>query len=250
MDSFATTSPAVPGPAIGSKPWGIPAILLVLALPVLLWGSSLVITIIQGAPEDLGADEILASFGFTIFLDFVLIGLAAGLSLWRYKLDWSALGIRPLDRSFWWWPVVAAAAAHIGIIAYSLVLLLIAGEGAVPDQELDELFDSRVVLPLAGVATVIMAPLAEEIFFRGFIFAGLIRPFGVYGAMAASGVLFGMFHITSADTVGLILPFAIVGALFAWLYHRTGSLWASIAAHLVFNLVSFVFLAASAGGGS
>ncbi len=250
MDSLATTSPVVPEPEIGPKPWGIPAILLVLALPVLLWGSSLGIAIAEGTPDDLTTNEIIASFGFTIFLDFVLIGLAAGLSLWRYKLDWSALGFRPLDRSFWWWPVVAAAAAHIGIIAYALVLTLIAGEGAAPDQELDELFESRLVLPLAGVATVIMAPLAEEIFFRGFIFAGLIRPFGLYGAMAASGVVFGMFHITSADTVGLVLPFAVVGALFAWLYQRTGSLWASIAAHLVFNLVSFAFLAAFAGSGS
>ena len=235
---------------ISPKPWGIPAILAALTIPGLLWGASLAIAITQDGAEDFTDSEIVTGLILTMVLDVALIGLAAGLALQRYRLSWAQLGLRPFDRRFWWLPLVVATAAHLGIIVYALTLTAIGAGAAVPEQEIDELFESRAVLPLVGVVTVLMAPLAEEIFFRGFIFPGLLRPFGLGGAMAASGLLFGAFHITSPDTVGLIVPFGLVGALFAWLYHRTGSLWPSVAAHLVFNLVSFVILASVVGNGS
>ena len=240
-----------PSSGIGPKPWGIPAILLALALPLLLWGSSLAIAIAQDTTEELSDAEIVTGLVLIIVLDLALIALAAGLSLWRYRLGWSALGLRPFNRNFWWWPLAAAGGAHIGIIVYSVTLTLLGAEAAVPEQEdLDQLFESRAVLPLTGVATVLAAPLAEEIFFRGFILAGLIRRLGVGGAMVASGFLFGAFHITGLETVGLVLPFGLIGMLFAWLYYRSGSLWPSIAAHLIFNLVSFIILASIVGSGS
>ena len=246
-----TSAPAAtpPGPGIAPKPWGIPAILVALALPLGLWGSSLGIAIAGGTPEDLSAGEIVTSLIVTMILDVVLIGLAAGLSLWRYHLGWAALGLRPFGRDFWWLPILAAAGAHVAIIAYGLALTLLGADAAVPEQEdLDQLFETRAILPLTGIATIIMAPLAEEVFFRGFIFAGLLRRLGLVWAMAVSGLLFGAFHVTSVETIALVLPFGIVGMVFAWLYHRTGSLWPSIVAHLLFNLVSFAILASYAGG--
>lgn len=245
-------APAADAPQerIPPKPWGIPGILLALALPVLLWGTSLGVAIAQGTPDELSESEIAVGLIFTIILDFIFIGLAAGLSLWRYRMGWGALGLRRFDGSFWWLPLAAAAGAHIGIVIYTVILLLVGGEGATPEQDLNDLFESRAVLPLTGVATVIMAPLAEEIFFRGFIFAGLIRPLGLRAAMVLSGFLFGAFHVTGPETVGLVVPFGIVGILFAWVYYRTGSLWPSIATHFLFNLVSFVILASVVGSGS
>ena len=241
-----TSAPAVT-PAesgIARKPWGIPAILLALVLPLILWGSSLGVAIAEGTQENLSDGQIAASLVFTIILDIVLIALAAGLSLWRYRLHWADLGLRPFDRNLWWLPLAAAASAQVWIIVYVAFLSLV-GLGP-PKQEISELFDSRALLPLAGLATVIVAPLAEEIFFRGFISAGLVRPFGMSGAMVASGVLFGAFHISDVDTAGLIIPFGLIGVLFAWVYYRTGSLWPAVATHLLFNLVSFAFLAGGA----
>ncbi|OGO51198.1 MAG: hypothetical protein A2148_09015 [Chloroflexi bacterium RBG_16_68_14] len=233
---------------IAPKPWGIPAVLLALALPLLLWGSSLGLAIAQGAPEELSDGEIVTGLIFTLVLDLVLIGLAAGLSLWRYRLPWAALGLRPFDRGLWWLPLVAAAVAHVSIIVYTAVLTSVGADA--PEQDIEDLFESRMVLPLAGAVTVLVAPLAEEIFFRGFVFAGLLRPFGLGGAMVVSGLLFGAFHITGPDTVGLVVPFGAVGVLLAWLYYRTGSLWPSIGTHFIFNLVSFAVLASLAGNGS
>src|SRR3990172_6805196 len=241
------TQSAAPSERLPAVPWGVPAVMAALALPLALWGWSLAVALAQDAPDELSDGEVIVSLVFAIVLDFVFIGLAAALSLWRYRLGWGALGIRRFDRTLWWWPLVAAAAAHVAIIAYASVLWLIGGEGAAPEQDLDQLFDSRAVLPLTAVATVVMAPLAEEIFFRGFVFAGLLRPLGLWGAMAASGLLFGAFHITGTESAGLVVPFGAIGMLFAWLYHRTGSLWPSIGTHFVFNLVSFAVMASMAG---
>ncbi len=241
------SAPAAPG-GVSGKPWGIPAILLALAVPLLLWASSLAIAVAEGTPDDLSDGEIIVSLILTvIILDGLFIAAPAAICIWRYKLNWGELGFRAFDRGDWYLPVLVAAGAHVGLIIYAAVLTLVGADAAVPEQDIEDLFDSRAVLPMVGFATVIMAPLAEELFFRGFIFSGLIRPLGVTGAMVASGVLFGTFHVTGSDSIGLIVPFSVIGALFAWLYYRTGSIWPSIGAHFLFNLVSFVVLASVAG---
>ncbi len=234
---------------VPSKPWGIPAILAGLAIPVVLWASSLAVVLVKGEPDDLTQGELIANLVLQIVvLDGIFIGIPLLFALARYRLGWSSLGFRTFARGLWWWPIVAAAVAHLAIVAYSLILVGIAGDDAVPKQEgIDELFDNRAILPLVGLALVIMAPLAEEIFFRGFIFAGLIRYTGSFLAMAASGAIFALFHVTSGDTLGLLLPFSLVGMMFAWLYHRTGSIWTSIGAHMLFNSYSFMLLASGVG---
>jgi len=76
-------------------------------------------------------------------------------------------------------------------------------------------------------ALALATPLTEEIFFRGFIFAGLIPRLGVGWAMVASAAIFSVSHVS----VGVLVPIFITGLALAWLYWRTGSLWTSIAAH-------------------
>ena len=70
-------------------------------------------------------------------------------------------------------------------------------------------------------------PVTEEIFFRGFVFAGLTPRLGVPRAIIVSGLVFSAFHLS----IGVLLPIFVTGILLAWLYHRTGSLWPGIAAH-------------------
>jgi membrane protease YdiL (CAAX protease family) len=248
METHVPLSPANAPVGVDPKPWGVAAILVALIIPGLLWASSLAVSVSQGAPKHLSDGEIITGLILTIILDLVFIGLAVWLSLRRHHLKPDALGLRPFDRDLWWMPLAAAGGAHLAIVVYSLVLSAVGAGAAVPKQEdLGQLFQSPAILPLTGLATVVMAPIAEEIFFRGFIFGGLVRPLGIVGAMVVSGFIFGAFHIQSADSVGLLLPFGLVGMLFAWLYYRTGSILPSMGAHFLFNLVSFIALA-SVGG--
>jgi len=238
-------SPETPG--VTGKPWGIPAIMAGLALPLVLWASSLAIGITEDDAPEYTTAEIVQGIILTILvLDGVFIAAPAFFALRRYSLGWAGLGLKSFDMQKFWMSVIAAAAAHIWVIIYGLLVLLIFGEGAVPEQDTEDLFGSRAVLPLVGIATVLVAPFAEEVFFRGFVFPGLIRPVGAFGAMLASAALFAMVHVTGPDSAGLVIPFLPIGFMFAWLYYKTGTLWTAISSHFVFNLASFALLASTA----
>lgn len=77
-------------------------------------------------------------------------------------------------------------------------------------------------------------PLTEEIFFRGFVMAGLVSRFGVVGAAVGSALIFSVFHLHP----GVFLPIFFTGLLLAGLYYLTGSLWLPIIAHAVQNAVA------------
>jgi uncharacterized protein len=88
------------------------------------------------------------------------------------------------------------------------------------------------------VDVVIIAPLVEELFYRGFLFAGLREKHGWQKAALISAALFSLFHFQ----ITLIVPRIILGYLFAYLYHRSNSIWPSIIIHAANN-----FLAAGTG---
>ena len=81
------------------------------------------------------------------------------------------------------------------------------------------------LITFAGLA--VWTPVTEEIFFRGFIFAGLVSRFGPWWSMIVSAAIFSAFHLNW----GVVVPIFVTGLILAWLYHRTGSLWPGIAAH-------------------
>ncbi len=85
-------------------------------------------------------------------------------------------------------------------------------------------------------ATVILAPVVEELVFRGMLQKSLTRRLPTWAAIAVSAVVFSAMHgdINSAPAL------AVVGAIFGTLYHLTGSLRLTIAAHLANNLFAML----------
>jgi membrane protease YdiL (CAAX protease family) len=239
--------PSLPSP--GAIAWGPRDIIFAgaLALAVGFALVSLVVAPIAAASGSSNSVPALtAGLVVTLFFDVALFGSAAFFSVVRYRLSWSALGLRPLSTREVWPAVATAVAAHVIVGAYAVLVQLLGLHALEPGTNVPQkLFEERLVLPLTGVATVLVAPLAEETFFRGFVFGGL-RRYGFFWAALVSGVLFSAAHLN----VGGLLPLALVGMLFAWAYSRTGSLWTNVYAHLMFNLVSFIALAATQGGGS
>jgi membrane protease YdiL (CAAX protease family) len=102
--------------------------------------------------------------------------------------------------------------------------------------------DGGFVLLLLAIAVVGLAPLCEELFFRALLFRGLRGFWGLTPSLFASGVLFGAFHLN----VGVLLPFTLIGVLFAWSNEQSGSIYTSIAAHGAVNSLSFVLTASGA----
>jgi len=91
-------------------------------------------------------------------------------------------------------------------------------------------------LALALLLGAVVAPIAEETFFRGFLFAGLRKYCSFWIAAGVSALIFAAGHMVP----GAILPLYFLGFLFAWLRERTGSIWPSIAMHMLNNALYFL----------
>lgn len=78
---------------------------------------------------------------------------------------------------------------------------------------------------------VLLAPVSEELLYRGMLFAAISRRTGRTVGLIASSALFGLAHL---NLYSFVLLFA-VGTVLALLVIRTESLVSSIAAHVAFN---------------
>ena len=78
----------------------------------------------------------------------------------------------------------------------------------------------------------ILAPLTEELAFRGFFYAALRHTMKPRAAVLITSVLFGVVHFAPPTT---ILPMCVFGLFLATLMERTGSYLACVVAHAVFN---------------
>ena len=81
---------------------------------------------------------------------------------------------------------------------------------------------------------VIVAPLTEEIMFRGLILRGFLRRFNLAGALVASSLLFGVVHLNPWQFVSA----SALGLMFAWWYWRTQSLIPSLLGHALTNAMA------------
>jgi membrane protease YdiL (CAAX protease family) len=139
--------------------------------------------------------------------------------------------IGTVDKIALGFPLLFGAMAVVWV--YFVVL---AALGAEPDSNIpDEAFDSVPLVVLVGVLSLGLAPFMEETFFRGFLFGGLRGRWGAFWAALGTGFLFALAHIDPT----VYIPFTAVGMLFAWGYVYSGSLLASMIAHLLFNGISF-----------
>ena len=145
-----------------------------------------------------------------------------------------------------WWPFwVAWAGAYAIIFGYTIVLLALESLGLDVERLIEgnqipvDLRESLLVATLFAISVVLLAPLCEELFFRGLIFRGMRGFWRLWPALVASGLLFAVFH----QSLAVLVPFSLIGMLFAWANEESGSLWTSIGAHAVVNGVSFALTA-------
>ena len=139
---------------------------------------------------------------------------------------------------------ICAALVTVWAVSYALGTVLDAGkdQGLVPDH-----WESRHAGAFVAnfAVVVLVAPLVEELTFRGFGVSGLALVFGPVGAILGVGIAFGVWH-------GLLVAFpvlAILGAILAALRIRTASVYPPMVAHALFNGAALV-VAVTVGGGA
>ncbi|HUN49601.1 MAG TPA: CPBP family intramembrane glutamic endopeptidase [Candidatus Sulfotelmatobacter sp.] len=104
-----------------------------------------------------------------------------------------------------------------------------------------------VMVAAAGV----LAPITEEVLFRGIVFGWLRRKISLFPAVLLSAAAFGAAHFQPDPGEAIAhMTYAFgVGLFLAYIYQRAGSLWASIAMHVTINTiaVSYVYLSLREG---
>jgi membrane protease YdiL (CAAX protease family) len=88
------------------------------------------------------------------------------------------------------------------------------------------------------VNAVLIVPVIEELFFRGFLYAFLKRFTSTWGAVVLSAGVFAFVHLN----IGSVLPLWLLGIVLATAYEHTGSLLLPIGIHGCFNFVTAVSL--------
>jgi membrane protease YdiL (CAAX protease family) len=100
------------------------------------------------------------------------------------------------------------------------------------------------ILVLA-LAIVLLAPLTEELLFRGSLLRSLLRKTGPALAILVSAVVFGLVHALGDPSIGTLIALPAIislGAISGWRAYRTGNLTQSILLHMGFNALSVLFL--------
>ena len=101
------------------------------------------------------------------------------------------------------------------------------------------------VLWISTIFAAIFGPIAEEVFFRGFVYNAVKKKFGIMVSVFSTAIIFSLLH---AHIVGF-LPIMVLGVLLAYLYEKTGSLVAPITVHIIHNMgmVVLVFIIRTLG---
>ena len=205
---------------------GIGAALVALVVVVVVY------VILAGEP-DLGVGLVVIGS-----ISGVIMLLAASMAgPLRHGASLRTLGLRPPatgGRVQLLLPIAALVASLVFTAAYTGVVSL-AGWDALkpPDVPKEIALDGPAVL-VTFALVVLWVPLTEEVFFRGFVFAGLAGSLGSVKAGLASALLFALLH----GSLGVLIPIFVTGLALAWVYHRTGSIWSSFGAHSLQNLLA------------
>ena len=104
----------------------------------------------------------------------------------------------------------------------------------IPDELLGDGLDRLIS---AGVL-VIIGPFAEELFFRGFILAAMIKSIGIVPGITIASLIFAISH----GEVAIIVPVFASGVILSLLYIKTGSLWPPLAAHSTQNYLAVALI--------
>jgi membrane protease YdiL (CAAX protease family) len=225
-DSLRRPAPAQPEPR--RRAWGWPESLaglgVAFAPEVLLYfaarsgsGGGTTTTVTVGSALVLVLSSFI-TYGWDLFAAWIF-------SLRRTAAHIRAWGFRRPSAAFFWTIPVALLAVYAVSYLHELVVH--------PEQQaiVDEFPRTAGGLALFLVLAVLMAPVAEEVFFRGCLFRGFANSWGWGWGAAVSGAVFGLAHLQ----LDVFVPLFALGFALAWVYQRTGSLWTSITLHAAVN---------------
>jgi membrane protease YdiL (CAAX protease family) len=220
----------------GWRPWTA-WVALVAGFGAALVGAAIVGIVGAAAGASFSDPTPAVNIGATIVQDLCLVAAAILFAGMAGRPLPAQFGLRPTPplKALGW-----MVAAFLTFYVVTLVWVAIVG-GSPDDKKLpDELGADRSTIALLAVAFLVsvVAPIAEEFFFRGFFYGALRNWRGVLPAAIITGLVFGAIHAGSADWE-FLLPLGVFGFLLCLVRERTGSLYPCIVLHCANNSLAF-----------
>ena len=244
-------APAPPSPSltgVAGRPkatWKVWEALAVYVLAILIGGVATLPFLRLIGDEDLA--NLAASAIAAVAIVVVLVGwLSRRHPTWRRVLGFPGRGA--------WWREIRTSVGF-GLLLYpgivfgiglvvNLVLTAISGEQVqTPEQVPTGLSAAGVLVTI--LYAIVIAPVHEELFFRGVLFRGARDRYGLGPGLVASGLGFGLIHYIDGAWQNAALLMGVMffnGIALAWWYERRGTIVATVVAHMVFNVIGLTLI--------
>lgn len=163
------------------------------------------------------------------FWELTLLFPAWWFSIRKYRVSWKTLGLRDFRGK----ALGIGCGLMIAFYGFNLVYTLLLSVFNLQSRlDYAALFDELSSPWLLFLGGVVVAPVVEEIFFRGFLFSGLRQRYNPKMAGLISAGLFAVVHFQPVN----LIPILFLGLIFTYLYHRSGSIWPAVIMHVLTNL--------------
>ncbi len=234
-------------PAAPPVPWSIRQVLISVAVIALAF-----LVVIGGIG---GLVEVVAVSGWGEHVVLLVATLALQgvmlLSVWIFAVRplggrWASLGfrqVRPISTTLI--AIAGITACQAVVVGYVQLVDWLEIDFLVPRNPFESWDIDPISFAIIALSAVIIAPLFEEIFFRGFMYQAFRKTMPVWTAAILTSLVFGMAHIDPA----IIIPIALVGMILLGIYRWTGNLWSSIITHAGYNAIAVTALAVQSWGG-
>jgi uncharacterized protein len=172
----------------------------------------------------------IAAYPAVIFFMMTLVGNKSDEGFWR--------AIR------WNWPGITGVRFVVAGLAFALVVEFLSRFLPIPNSlPVDKYFSEIAGAYLMSVFGITLAPLLEELFFRGLLYPVMRRAVGTTAAVLFTATLFALIHGAQLGYAWApLLSIFVVGVVFTLVREKTGSVAASFLMHCGYNLALFSML--------
>lgn len=164
--------------------------------------------------------------------------------VWFYAIYWRRAKLRDLGFKYYsiiktiWYSFLALLL--IIAVNFLYVFLMTRIFNIVPpSSKIEELVSNKNISSMMLLVVVsVIAPACEEIYFRGFLFQGIKKSWGVFAGILVSSILFAAAHLDLYN----FLPLLAIGWILTYIFHKTKSLIPVIFLHAIYNLLMILVL--------
>lgn len=186
-------------------------------------------SLLTGALQKIGS----VSVGFGAFLGYVIqFSLVIIFGLFQRKIRSPKetrllkFGLAKLDFVIILWGTIMVLAT--GVVIEPLLNLF-------PETYLDRLGNIMAAGGWMMFTSIVIAPIMEEILFRGILQDALMRKYGVFVGILIASAVFGIVHLIPQQVVNAFM----IGIVLGYIYYRTGALLPVILIHCINNAISY-----------